>query len=257
MLAARFLAPLAFVIAAALPHVASAQSSLGFQDASLTVTYAKGETTTRKQVDAALDVAITGYHGLQLDIGAADYPDRYWGRLGAHLYIDPGHGAKYGLFANVADANNLARWDATLGAEGIWVLGETVTLAARAGLGLSEPGNYDYIFAEVRGTHRLSKTLDVYAGYARTDIDEAGLDFTSGLLEAGVTHHLPGSAAALSLGLERSIVSGNSGAVGDTRLVAGLTVQIGTPRGAKPTTTATLFAPVRPLDEALLRQLLK
>ncbi|WP_417248822.1 hypothetical protein [Celeribacter sp.] len=239
-----------------IPIASSAQSGIGFQDAQVAVTYGQGKTTIVQQADASVDVAITRSHGLQLDLGVADYPDAYFGQIGAHLHLAPGNSAKYGLFARYADPKRRASWDVSVGVEGMWNFGRALSVEARAGVGVMAPQSKDYIFADFRGRQTFTDTFGIYGGYSIMDMQEKSLTARAGTLSLGVTYAMPNAPVELSLGLEHVTVNGDVSVDSEVRLTGMITMHLGAPRAATAGVRERRFTPTRPLNALLTHDLL-
>lgn len=226
-------------------------SAIGFSGAELTLGHLSGETSLAT-LDASADFAITAQHGLQLDLGVADYGEVWFGNIAAHLYLQPSQRAKYGLFLTYSDANDTEASTTEAGVEGIWTLTASTTLTARAGMGRADPSEVDYIFASIGGSHALTEQLALTGNLAVVDADEAAAALTATTLDVGLSYALAAAPVTLHAGASHSRISGTSNAR-DTRLAVGLTAALGAPRSARAPAAARSFAPVRPLQPLLER----
>ena len=89
----------ALIASALAVAVPAAADSLGFRYADLTFGAAGAASGPFGQVRISTDVAITGAHGLQLDLGVIGYPGEFLGQIDAHLYLMPANRAKYGVIS--------------------------------------------------------------------------------------------------------------------------------------------------------------
>lgn len=239
-----------------LASTALADSSIGFNGADVTIGYAgAGDGRDLTSINGTLDFAITRHHGLQLDLGAVDYGDTYFGTLTAHLYMQPADSAKYGVFFAYADADDMAASDMTIGIEGIWALGERLTASARFGIGKADPSQVDYIFGEFGADYALSDRFGLRGGAQITDIEETDLTVRAIDLTAGAVWYVPGAPLEVFAGVTHSIASGEDGAADETRFALTMTAYFGEKRGADARLEARRFAPVRPLNSLFARDM--
>ena len=232
-----------------------AQSSfIGFDGAEISASALSGNGTSIARLDGNADFAITAHHGLQLDLGIIDYGETWFGSIGGHLYMQPVTRAKYGLFFGWADANDREAATVELGVEGLWSLGESLTLGARAGLGRADPSEVDYIFAGVTADHSLSDRLALSAGAHLLDADEAAASQTAVTLDLGLRYSFAEAPVELHLGASHARISGST-TERETRLSLGLTAWFGKPRSARRPVSQRTFAPVRPLEGLLSRNM--
>lgn len=239
----------ALLLAITLPHTAAAQSALGFTAAEFSLEKGTGDYGTAR-ADLSADFAITGAHGLQLDLGASDAGPRWRGDLAAHLYMAPTERAKYGLFAAVGDTSHESQTSWAAGAEGIWALGARGSLAARAGLGSLTPGSNDFVFARLSARYALSDRTALTASLAATDIAEFSYSARETTASLGLRQRLGDGPVTLSARVEHSAFSGSFTSKDETRIVLGLTTRFGpTGHGVR----NQPFAPVRPLDGLFAR----
>jgi hypothetical protein len=228
----------------------SAQSAIGFRDAQITVEHSIGEIEAQSSFDAQLDVSITRNHGLQLDLGAASYPDTYYGQIGAHLYMAPEDNAKYGLFASYADANDSSNWIGTIGIEGIWNFGDALSLQARAGMGVLNPDSNDFIFIEGLAQYALSDRFALTGGVAITDLEEGVFAVRSTDLSMGLKYYMPNMPVELSANITRSSLSGS---IDEDEILASLlfTVHLGKAKSARSSVHEHFFTNSTPMKTML------
>ncbi|MEL7344253.1 MAG: hypothetical protein AAFN59_05255, partial [Pseudomonadota bacterium] len=152
---------------------ATAQSSIGMKGASFSFAgVALENSDTSYEGDVTLDVAVTGYHGLQGEVSFYDTDAGMIGRIGGHAYLEPGEGRKYGLFGTYGDLDGASYSYIQAGIEGMWSLGERTSLEARAGMGMAE-GDMDFIFGGAALHYAASDNLTVSAGVDIAEFDEA------------------------------------------------------------------------------------
>ncbi|PTQ68937.1 hypothetical protein [Celeribacter persicus] len=166
------------------PLSASANSGLGFTGAQSSIGYLSRDGVALATADGNLDYSISRHHGLQLDLGTISFPDHYQGTLAGHLYMQPNADAKYGFFAAYTDLNDDAAYIGSLGVEGLWTFGKRTLLSLRAGIGLYEPQNRDFLFGDLELKTALSEQLALSANLSAYDLEEADLfsrDITASL----------------------------------------------------------------------------
>lgn len=242
------------LVVAAAATSASAQSSLGIQGADLRFGLVQDETSAgQSDFSARIDVAVTDHHGLQGDVIFVDTDQGLIGQLGAHLYMTPRMGQKYGLFASLSDVDGRAMTWGSLGVEGMLSLSETVTFEARAGMGVSDVNSLDYIFADSSLAIALSDNLDVEVGLTLTEFDEASFRAISyeGYLTARYSRE--GSPLGLYAQVIQSGLSGRDGQPGETRLGLGISLSLGQAGGVAPETRP--FRTVDPVAPLVRRDL--
>jgi hypothetical protein len=105
---------------------------------------------------AAVNVALTGVHGLQGDAVLEATPDGAIGRLGAHLFMTPNASHKIGLFAMLADVDGAAVTYGAAGGEGILALGRNTSIEVRGGVGMATAKGLD-LYLQVRAC-RMNST---------------------------------------------------------------------------------------------------
>jgi hypothetical protein len=243
-----------FVSAALLSFCATqaqAQSSIGFQDIEVSYGYKSLDGTTQQSLDGAMDVLITGAHGLQLDLGSVKYQTSSFGHVAAHLYLAPGEYSKYGLFGSYADLNDNSGSNVTIGLEGLWSFGEAVTLEARAGMGVLSPDSYDYIFAEGTAFISLSESVELKAQVSWSDLEEELLSAQLIEATAGATYYFDRLPVEVFGGLSQTYLDQPSNTQNDTALLAKVTLKLGKSRSAQRGVKQRFFTTSRPLDVIL------
>ncbi|MDD9924178.1 MAG: hypothetical protein OXQ92_18140 [Boseongicola sp.] len=216
---------------------AYAQSSLGIRGADLSFGAAQDEFgTAQYELDGSVDVAVTEYHGLQGDLAFYNTDGGLVGQLGAHLYMTPKIGQKYGVFASVSDVDGRSMVWGNLGVEGMLSLGEASVVEGRVGLGVSDVNGLDYIFGGVSITHEISSSLEIEASLEVAEFDEASFSAVS--YEAGLTarYNRDGSPLGAYASVTFSDMTGRDGQPAETRISVGLTVALGTTGGVDPAT---------------------
>ncbi len=228
----------------------AAQSSLGITGLDLALGHRSGA-TAETRAEARLDVALTGVHGLQLDLRLSEAGNRTLGMAAAHLYMTPQSGQKYGLFATLTDQDGHDFTFATLGAEGRVALSDRVTVEAHAGLGYALGGDLDAIFAGVAARVQATDRIALRAGFDLAEYDEAtlsALGYTASLTaEVRVTDRID-----LVAGIEATGRTGRDDLSADPAAFVGVTIRFG---GAADPVRDMFRAPdpLRPLWDRPLR----
>lgn len=221
---------LAAAVAALAAAPALAQSSLGLTgvDLRLGLSDTSGSPAF---AEASVDVAITGYHGLQSDFWVSDTASGTIAGVAGHLYMTPRPGQKYGLFAFVGDADGRSATYGGGGIEAMFDLGRSTTVEARAGLGLTHRTGFDFIFGSAALHHEITPDLTLTAGLALADFDEAAFSARTAEATFGV-HWSPSNRPwGLFAEIGRDAFSGPSAVPGETTLRAGFTMKFGGGRG--------------------------
>ena len=216
---------------------ASAQSSLGIQSTTLGFGGIQDEAGDfQTDANISVDVAITSFHGLQGDLRFSDTANGLIGQLGAHLYMTPRPGQKYGVFATLSDVDGRSMAWGALGIEGMLSLGLDTALEARTGLGVADEGGLDFIFAGVSLAHAVNPSFEVEAFLDIAEFDEAALQVIS--YEVGVrAHYSPeGAPWGLYASVTQSDLGGRDGTSSETRLGLGLTIEFGSSGSTDPAT---------------------
>ena len=215
---------------------ASAQSSLGITGAELGFGgFSQSEGGTSFAADITLDVAVTEYHGLQGDLAWVETNSGAVGRVGAHVYMTPLPGQKYGLFALVGDANGRAMTYGALGIEGMFEVSDTLALGGYAGAGIGSNDGLDVIFAGFEATYALSQDFRLDGGVQLTEYDEVGLQAIGTEAQLNVRYAPQGQPFAVTAGVVHDMLTGPDGAPGQTRAELSLSWRFGTINGAAPT----------------------
>lgn len=235
------------------PLAATADSGLGFLGANSSIGYISLNDTSIATADGTLDYAISRYHGLQLDLGTTSFPDHWQGTLAGHLYMRPNADAKYGLFAAYTDINQEAASIGTLGIEGLWAIKDQTLLSMRAGIGLYQPDNRDFIFGDIGVKTGIGDRLALSASLSGYDLEESDLasrDLTAAL---GATWSFATAPVDLTLSASYSFVTDTAGNDDSFGVSALLTWRPGGNRQAIRPLYEETFAPVRPLTGLLAR----
>jgi hypothetical protein len=233
---------------------AVAQSSLGISGAHVTTGVVEDEGgTTRVEGRAVVDVAITDVHKFQSDLSFADTEAGGVGSLGAHLYMAPRNGQKYGFFAQLSDVDGRSLTYGTIGAEGMIALNANTSLEASAGIGAATGGGLDYFYGSVGLAHAYSNAFDVSATLDLAEFDETSLRAIS--YDAGfkAAYSPEGAPWGVYASVNHSGLTGRDGEAGQTRIGLGLSVTFGASGGADPETRA--FRSVDPVAPLLRRNL--
>ena len=228
---------------------AFAQSSLGIIGAALSFGMTEDEAGSARMDGAVtVDVAITGVHGFQGDLRFADTGGGGIGALGAHVYMAPHEGQKYGLFARFSDVDGRSMMWGALGAEGMVSLAPATTLEVQGGLGAADVRGLDFIFGGATLAYALSPNFEVSAALDVADFDETAFRATS--YEAGLraSYSPEGAPWGVYGSLTHSGLTGRDGAPGETRIGFGLTLTFGSSGGTDPKTRPFRSSdPVAPL----------
>lgn len=231
------------------PLAAKAQSSLGFRqvEAAIGATGTQGDLRAGARLSA--DLAITAAHGLQFDLSLADQPAGMLGAIDAHLYLTPRPDRSYGLFGHLSDLDGTDSTTVAAGAEARLALGARARAEVKAGIGVRNPGSFDFLFVEGWAERDLSPRVTLIAGAMAADYDEPGFSATGWQAEAGLRLALAPN-AALEATVGHSGLAGADGDGGEGFARLGLTVSFGGGRDG-----ARLFRPARPLAPLQLRGL--
>ncbi|NNE88390.1 MAG: hypothetical protein HKN27_09970 [Silicimonas sp.] len=229
---------------------AVAQSSLGITGAAFSLGATEDEGGNRQVEGAAavVDVAITSVHGFQGDLSFADTVGGGIGTVGAHLYMAPVDGQKYGLFASLSDVDGSAMLWGTLGAEGMLSMGENTIAEVRGGFGYADEGGLDFIFGGIGLAHAFSPSLTVEGALDLADFDEADFRATAYDFTLKTDYSPEGSPWGAYASVTYSGLTGRDDAKGEVRLGLGLSLSLGNVGGAD--TDTRLFRnpdPVAPL----------
>ena len=214
-----------------LPSIATAQSSIGVKGASFSFAGVQFDGSDASfEGEALLDVAITQYHGFQGELSFADTDAGLIGRVGGHLYLEPGAGRKYGFFATYADLDNASVSYLQAGIEGMWSLGERAAFEARAGAGMGT-GDLDYIFAGAGVHYALSDTVALSAGVDVAEFDEAGFSAIGFNTHVGIEYDMPSSPIVIFGEVRQDALTGSDGGPSQTSAVLGLRIRLGNSGG--------------------------
>lgn len=232
----------AALAAALLPAAAAAQSSLGFTAGALTLGATSVESgDARGFAEGWLDVAITGSHGLQFDLGLEETAAGTLAHAGAHLYLAPKAGQKYGLFAVVSDMDGMEFTVGAVGAEGIFALGERTALELRGGVGIARrptaPTSLDFIFVGAGVTHEFSPALSAGLYAEAAEFDEIGLRANGYTIRFEAELRPGRGPLALTAGIGISGLDGPDGMPSESFVSLGLTYSFGG-RGPDPSRRA-------------------
>lgn len=215
----------------------AAQSSLGIQGLDLRFGMIQDEDGTAKaDLQSRLDVAITEVHGFQGDLAFADTENGLIGQLGAHLYMTPRYGQKYGVFASLSDVDGRTMTWGSIGVEGMLALSDTTLIEARAGMGISDVDSLDYIFGDVAIAHALFDNIDVEAAATFAEFDEAAFRAMSYDISLTARYSPDGAPWGTFASVSQSGLSGRDGQPGETRFGIGFTMSFGQSGGVAPQT---------------------
>ena len=242
----RFIA-VVFLILAATPSLA--QSSLGIQGLDLQFGTSEDESgNAQTDVQARLDVAITSVHGFQGDVAFSDTDQGLIGQLGAHLYMTPATGQKYGVFASLSDVDGRMMTWGSLGVEGMLALSDATVIEGRAGMGISDVDSLDYIFADMALIYAAFDNFDIETALTLTDFDEARFRALSYDVSATARYSAQNAPWGVYAKVAQSGLSGRDGAGAKTRFGFGVSMSFGHSGGIAPKTRPfRVVDPVAPL----------
>ena len=229
--------PFCVLVSALLAGPVSAQSSLGVIGSELAFGVQQDEGGTAQTVTSfRIDVAVTDVHGFQGDIAFEDTDHGLIGTVGAHLYMTPREGQRYGLFAALSDVDGRTMNWGSLGAEGMLSLSENTVIEGRVGMGVSDVNGLDYVFAGGSIAFEPDDSLELEAALDLAEFEEAGFQAVS--YDVGVTarYSQPGNPWGVYANVIQSGLSGSDGAPGETRFGLGITLQLGATGGTNPKT---------------------
>lgn len=233
---------------------ASAQSSLGVQGTELRFGAFQDEAgIAQTQTSMKIDVAVTGAHGLQGDVIFEDTNYGLIGGLGAHLYLKPNEHHKYGVFATLADVDGRSMSWFSLGAEGIVGISDNLLFEGRTGLGVSDVGGLDYIYADGTFAWSIDDSMIVETHLSVAEFEEASFQAIS--YNAGVTleYSATGSPWGAYTSLSYSGLAGRNSQQGEARFGFGISVSLGGIGGVSP--NSRLFRSLDPIAPLIRRDL--
>lgn len=171
----------------------------------------------------ALVYQITPHHSFQIDGSIDGTPESWRGVLAGHLSLSPQSDRKYGLFVRYSDANNAAAWAFDLGAELLYEPLPGLTAELRAGVGLTRPGDLDYIFAGLNLNAQLTDAFAVEFGYDVQQFDEAGFQAIGQQARLGLALNPARGPVTVVLGVQSDWLTGDgastiNGAFVETRI---------------------------------------
>lgn len=178
-------------------------------------------------VAGTVDVAITGYHGAQVDLQYEERSTGGIGRLGTVLYMTPRTGQKYGLAFMLADRNNMSSTYGQIGAAGMLDLTPAWSVELRAAAGLSADNDLDWITAGTGVHWRPDQRTRVYAQYDLTSFDEETFAARAHEVTFGVKTRIKGSPVSVFAELSRDWLAGANAAPAETTLRAGVSITLG------------------------------
>ena len=136
-------------------------------------------------------------------------------------------GQKYGLFASFGDYDAVSATVTQFGAEGMFALGNSLSLETRAGIGIKYPGSMDYVFAGLGLSRKVGTSGRVALEFDISDFDESG--FSTTVLDARVSfeRRLRGSPATVSFTLGTVSLDGSGSGRGGAYVGVGLRFRLG------------------------------
>jgi len=234
---------------------ALAQSSLGFTQAEARVGAVSVDGDSHANANLSIDFAITGHHGLQFDLGLTDQATGALGYIDGHLYMVPGPGRKYGLFGHLADLDGVDATTLAMGAEAMVDLGRATRAEAKAGIGVRNPGSFDFIFAQGALDHALSDRLGIYAAGMVAEYDEPGFSATGYEARIGARWYLSAAPVVIDASVGRSGLWGEDSLRAETVVRLSVSLTLGADRSARAPAERQMFRSVAPLAPLQLRGL--
>ena len=246
---------LLFVLLTSVSGPALAQGSLGITGAafSLGVTEDEGGDRRLEVAAAVVDVAITSVHGFQGDLSFADTAGGGIGTVGAHVYMSPVDGQKYGLFGTLSDVDGRSMLWGTMGAEAMLSMGEDTVADIRGGFGYADESGLDFIFAGVGVAHSFSPSITVEGAIDVADFDESSFRATAYDVSLRVEFSPERSPWGAYASVAYSGLAGHDSADGEVRIGLGISLLLGNVGGAD--TNTRLFRSPDPLAPLLRRDL--
>lgn len=242
---------LLFVLLTSFSFPACAQSSLGITGLELSLGLQEDEAGDRRGTAlAAVDVAITEFHGFQGDVAFSDTSTGAIGTVAAHLYMTPQLDQKYGLFAALSDVDGRSMIYGSLGVEGMLSLGTNTSIEGRIGMGWADTDGLDYVFAGAAVAHDLTSAFELELTLDAADFDEAGFSATAWDAGLTATFKPEGTPWGAYATVTQSGVTGHGD---ETRLGIGLNLTLGTAGGTDPHTR--LFRTPDPVGSLVRRGL--
>lgn len=240
--------PAALTLALALfAPAAAAQTSLGFTGLDLRLGL-NGLEGSGGEASGRIDFAVTEHHGLQFDLSLEDTASGVVGTAGAHLYMTPAPGQKYGVFATFGDVDNRSASYGTVGGEALFALSDRTAIELRAGAGLMTSSDMDFIFAEADVYHDVSPGFTLTGGLTVTDFHEATMNATGYEARVGVEYSPVDEPWGFYAQVARDDLAGHAGSSADTTFRAGIMFELGNTRRDGPETRPFRRAdPIRPL----------
>lgn len=240
--------PAAFSLALALvAPAAMAQTSLGFTGLDLRIGL-NGLEDSGGEASGRIDFAITEYHGAQFDLSLEDTASGVVGTVGAHFYMTPADGQKYGVFATFGDIDNRAASYGTIGGEALFALSDQTALELRAGAGLMTNSDLDFIFAEADLYHDIAPGVTLSGGVTVADFHEAHMNATGYEARIGIEYSPVDEPWGMYAQIAHDDLAGHPGSSPETTIRAGIMFEFGnTRRGGPETRPFRRTDPIRPL----------
>ena len=248
----RFIGP-AVVAAVAVLSSPAAADSLGFRFAEATIGGISGGDGVQGSARLRGDFALTGSHGLQLDLSVVSYGDEFLGQLDGHLYMMPAEAAKYGLFFSLADMDGREATLALVGVEGMFALSDATEVHGRAGIGMALPDTMEFIALSVGASHAVNDQVAIYGDLTMAEVDEAALRAMTTSARIGISYQPAGRPWEVSASVVRDGISGRNAAAFETRAELGFTLHLGGGGGAKRGLSKRGFAAMQAFDPLLRR----
>jgi hypothetical protein len=234
------------------PAAAQAQSSLGFNLAEASAVARSGD-GGRGDLRLTGDWRVGPAQGVQLDLTLADHTGGYLGQIDGHLYLSLADDAKYGVFVSLADVSNREATVAMAGVEGMWRLGDRVTVQGKAALGFARPHDMDFVAVHGRADVAVGPHTSLFGDIGWASVDEAWLSATVTQARLGVTHAPGGGPVELYVALASDRLSGRDAAPSEMRVEVGLTARLGASGNARRSVGERSFAGWQPFDPLIRR----
>ncbi|MEM9343798.1 MAG: hypothetical protein AAGA87_12200 [Pseudomonadota bacterium] len=241
--------PAALTLALALAAPAAlAQTDLGFTGVDLRFGLSNSAGGSGREASGRIDFAVTEYHGLQFDLSLEDTPSGVVGTAGAHFYMTPAQGQKYGLFATFGDANDRSASYGTIGGEALFSLSDRTAIELRAGAGLMTSSDLDFVFAEADLHYDIAPGMTLSGGLTVSDFHEATMNATGYEARIGLEYQPNDEPWGFYAQVARDDLSGLPGASPETTFRAGIMIELGnTRRGGTETRLFRRTDPLRPM----------
>lgn len=239
-----------------LPQAAQADSFMGFRGTEVELGFATIGDQTMSYTNANIDVAFTDWHGIQLDLGTVSHSDHWQGQFGAHLYLNVTENAKYGFFFAYHDLDDSAAYSISGGVEGMWQLGPRTILEGRAGFGIHNPNNRDFLFAELSADYMLSDRWTLKGGISLLDLEEPGVRAQDITVSLGARYTMKSAPLAVDFAVNHTFADDHLGSPDQTGVSLALVWTPWKGSSVDSGVRAKSFSPIKPLDGLFARGVL-